>query len=78
MDYLKKGPGEMGRGPVGQSLELFLLSSVLRHRLGPVIDFSDSMILALVFPNMVGLMLLFPKVRQELWAYLKPQRNNCC
>ena len=35
-----------------------------------VIDFSDAMILALVFPNMLGLMLLFPKVKQELTRYL--------
>jgi len=28
------------------------------------------MILALVFPNMVGLLLLFPRVREELNNYL--------
>jgi len=28
------------------------------------------MILALVFPNMVGLLLLFPRVREELNSYL--------
>ncbi len=38
--------------------------------LNAVIKFSDAMILALVFPNMLGLLLLFPKVRQELNAYL--------
>ena len=32
--------------------------------------FSDAMILALVFPNMIGLLLLFPKVREELNIYL--------
>lgn len=32
--------------------------------------FSDAMILALVFPNMVGLLLLFPRVREELDTYL--------
>ena len=32
--------------------------------------FSDAMILALVFPNMVGLLLLFPRVREELNSYL--------
>ena len=32
--------------------------------------FSDAMILALVFPNMVGLLLLFPRVREELNIYL--------
>jgi len=38
--------------------------------LDSVIAFSDAMILALVFPNMFGLMLLFPKVREELKRYL--------
>lgn len=36
-----------------------------------VFDFSDAMILALVFPNMIGLLLLFPKVREELDKYIK-------
>lgn len=39
--------------------------------LGSVIDFSDAMIFAMVFPNMLGLFLLFPRVRQELSAYLR-------
>jgi AGCS family alanine or glycine:cation symporter len=38
--------------------------------LDAVIKFSDAMILALVFPNMIGLMFLFPKVRDELNRYL--------
>ena len=33
--------------------------------------FSDAMILALVFPNMIGLLFLFPRVREELNSYLK-------
>ncbi len=32
--------------------------------------FSDAMILGLVFPNMIGLLFLFPKVREELSKYL--------
>ncbi len=32
--------------------------------------FSDAMILALVFPNMIGLLILFPRVRDELNNYL--------
>jgi alanine or glycine:cation symporter, AGCS family len=36
-----------------------------------VFDFSDAMILALVFPNMIGLFILFPKVKEELIRYLK-------
>jgi len=39
--------------------------------LGSVIAFSDAMILAMVFPNMIGLFFLFPKVKQELGRYLK-------
>ncbi len=38
--------------------------------LDAVIKFSDAMILALVFPNMIGLLLLFPKVREELNRYI--------
>ena len=34
-------------------------------------DFSDAMIFAMVFPNMIGLFFLFPKVREELNRYLK-------
>ena len=44
--------------------------------LDAVIKFSDAMILALVFPNMVGLLLLFPKVRAELNKYLQAIRNG--
>ena len=38
--------------------------------LDAVIKFSDAMILALVFPNMVGLLFLFPKVKEEMSKYL--------
>mgnify|MGYP000439092886 CR=1 FL=1 len=37
--------------------------------LGAVIDFSDAMIFAMVFPNVIGLILLSPKVRDELNTY---------
>ncbi|MDF1672218.1 MAG: alanine/glycine:cation symporter family protein [Vicingaceae bacterium] len=37
--------------------------------LGAVIDFSDAMIFAMVFPNIIGLILLSPKVRDELKLY---------
>ncbi|NLP57551.1 sodium:alanine symporter family protein [Lutibacter sp. B1] len=39
--------------------------------LGAVIDFSDAMIFAMVVPNMIGAVLLTPKIRQELNKYLK-------
>ena len=36
--------------------------------------FSDAMILALVFPNMIGLLILFPRVRDELNRYINSIR----
>lgn len=35
-----------------------------------VTDFSDAMILAMVFPNMIALLFLFPRVKEELNRYL--------
>jgi AGCS family alanine or glycine:cation symporter len=39
--------------------------------LGSVIGFSDAMIFAMMVPNMIGLVLLAPKVKEELNKYLK-------
>ena len=51
---------------------LFLVFIVIgaAATLDAVIKFSDAMILALVFPNMIGLFFLFPKVREEMSKYL--------
>lgn len=51
---------------------LFLIFVVIGSAasLQSVIDFSDAMIFAMVFPNMIGLFFLFPKVKQELSRYL--------
>jgi AGCS family alanine or glycine:cation symporter len=38
--------------------------------LGSVIGFSDAMIFAMMVPNMVGLVLLTPKVKEEVNRYL--------
>jgi alanine or glycine:cation symporter, AGCS family len=56
---------------------LFLLFVVIGSAasLGAVIDFSDAMIFAMVFPNMIGLFFLFPKVREELNKYLAAIKN---
>ncbi|MEE9373433.1 MAG: alanine/glycine:cation symporter family protein [Saprospiraceae bacterium] len=50
---------------------IFLIFTVLGSAvtLDAVIKFSDAMILALVFPNMIGLLLLFPKAKEELTRY---------
>ncbi|MEM7571534.1 MAG: alanine/glycine:cation symporter family protein [Bacteroidota bacterium] len=52
---------------------IFLLFTVLGAAvtLDAVIKFSDAMILALVFPNMIGLLFLYPVVKKELDKYLK-------
>ncbi|MFS4467942.1 alanine/glycine:cation symporter family protein [Maribacter sp. 2210JD10-5] len=57
---------------------IFLIFTVLGAAvtLEAVIKFSDAMILALVFPNMIGLLFLFPKVRDELKKYLKVVQNK--
>ncbi|SDS20553.1 alanine or glycine:cation symporter, AGCS family [Polaribacter sp. KT25b] len=51
---------------------LFLLFVVIgaEATLVVVIKFSDVMILALVFPNMIGLLFLFLKVRHEIKCYV--------
>lgn len=63
-----------GRGKTADMVYkiLFLLFVVIgaAATLDAVIKFSDAMILALVFPNMIGLLLLFPKVREEMKRYL--------
>ncbi len=38
--------------------------------LGAVVDFSDSMIFAMIFPNMIGLVILAPKVKEEVAKYI--------
>ena len=63
-----------GRGKVADVIYklLFLLFVVIgaAATLDAVIKFSDAMILALVFPNMVGLLFLFPRVKEEMAKYI--------
>jgi AGCS family alanine or glycine:cation symporter len=51
---------------------LFLLFVIIgaSASLGSVMDFSDAMIFAMVFPNVIGLVLLAPQVRREIDRYL--------
>ncbi|NNK88409.1 MAG: alanine:cation symporter family protein [Flavobacteriaceae bacterium] len=57
---------------------LFLVFVVIgaAATLDAVIKFSDAMILALVFPNMIGLLFLFPRVRQEVTRYVDAIRAS--
>lgn len=46
-------------------------------KLGNVLDFSDAMIFGMMVPNMIGLLFLFPKVKEELSKYLEAiKRHN--
>ncbi|MBL4861718.1 MAG: alanine:cation symporter family protein [Crocinitomicaceae bacterium] len=59
-----------GKGRVSDLMYkgLFLIFVVVGASisLGAVIDFSDAMIFAMVFPNIIGLFILAPKVKEEL------------
>lgn len=59
-----------GRGKVAdivyKVLFLFFVVIGASISLGAVIDFSDAMIFAMVFPNVIGLIILAPKVKEEL------------
>ena len=57
---------------------LFLIFIVIGAAgdMSAVWTFSDAMILALVFPNMIGLILLYPKVKEELTVYLAGIKNK--
>ncbi|MEL0097437.1 MAG: alanine/glycine:cation symporter family protein [Planctomycetaceae bacterium] len=44
--------------------------------LGAVLDFSDMMILCMAFPNVLGLILLSPKVRKDLQAYWQRYKSG--
>ena len=57
---------------------LFLLFVVIgaSASMDSVWGFSDAMIFAMVFPNMVGLYLLFPVVKKQLNEYLDAIKNR--
>ena len=57
---------------------IFLLFIVIGSaaNMDAVWGFSDAMILALIFPNMIGLFFLFPKVKEELTKYLNAIKNR--
>jgi len=57
---------------------LFLVFVVIGSAasLGSVIGFSDAMIFAMMVPNMIGLVLLAPKVKGELAKYMKAIKST--
>ncbi|HFS67472.1 MAG TPA: alanine:cation symporter family protein [Flavobacteriia bacterium] len=52
-------------------LFLFFVVVGATIKLGSVLNFSDAMIFAMVVPNMIGVILLSPKIQEELNKYLK-------
>lgn len=44
--------------------------------LGPVIDFSDVMILAMALVNIVGFYILAPEVKRDITAYIDRLRTS--
>ncbi len=63
-----------GKGQVAdlvyKGLFLFFVVIGASISLGAVIEFSDAMIFAMVFPNVIGLLILAPKVNEELTKFL--------
>ncbi|MEC8884982.1 MAG: alanine:cation symporter family protein, partial [Bacteroidota bacterium] len=63
-----------GRGKVADMVYklLFLTFIVIgaAANMRSIWDFSDAMIFAMIFPNMVGLFFLFPVVKKQLNRYL--------
>jgi AGCS family alanine or glycine:cation symporter len=64
-----------GKGKISDLVYKFIFLAFIvigaSTTLDAVIKFSDAMILALVFPNMIGLVLLAPKVKDEVKKYFK-------
>jgi AGCS family alanine or glycine:cation symporter len=55
---------------------LFFIVVGSSSSLGSVMDFSDMMILSMAFPNILGLLILAPEVRQEMNAYFADLKNG--
>jgi AGCS family alanine or glycine:cation symporter len=57
-------------------LFLFFVVVGSSMQLGSVIDFSDAMIFAMAFPNMLGIYFLMPVVKRELKEYWSDYKNG--
>jgi len=69
-----------GKGKVTDLVyKLLFLSFVIigaSISLGAVINFSDAMIFAMVVPNMIGVVILSPKIKEELARYLSAIKQD--
>jgi AGCS family alanine or glycine:cation symporter len=57
-------------------LFLFFIVIGAAASLQAVVDFSDAMIFAMIFPNMIGLIILAPRVKEEIQKYLVAIRSG--
>ncbi len=55
---------------------LFFIVVGAASNLGSVIAFSDMMILSMAFPNIIGLLILLPEVRQDLFNYWEKLKSG--
>ena len=55
-------------------IEVFVIIGA-SSSLDSVINFSDAMIFAMVFPNMIGLIFFAPTVKKEIKIYLSSIKN---
>ncbi len=57
---------------------IFLIFIVIgsASSLGAVVDFSDFMILSMAFPNILGLIIMAPEVKEDLKQYLSDLKNG--
>lgn len=81
-DYLFGGLSERYLGSRKYSdtvYRLLFLSFIVvgaSSTLGAVVDFSDMMILSMGFPNIIGLLILAPEVKQDLKNYFKKIKSG--
>lgn len=67
------------RQMAGQAFNLFFLFCIVvgtSSDLGPVMDFSDMMILCMALPNLIGLYVLAPEVKADLLTYMTKLRQG--
>lgn len=67
------------RKPAGMLFNSFFLLCIIigsAASLGPVMDFSDMMVLCMAFPNLLGLFILAPEIKKDLAAYWEKHKSG--
>ncbi len=67
---------ETWKGNLYKSIFCFFVIVGASVQLKPVIGFSDAMIFAMAFPNLIGCLLLAPQVRRELNDFVRQIKNG--